>query len=50
MNILKALFGSGEIKDTKKADSKERDFEILKYDGVSAMRKGAMEQAIKCLQ
>ena len=50
MNILKALFGSGEIKDTKKADSKERDFEILKYDGVRAMRTGAMEQARKCFE
>ncbi len=49
MNIFKALFGGKEEKpeDKKRADE-ERDFDVLKYDGVRALRSGQHDYAIRC--
>lgn len=49
MNIFKALFGGKEEKpeDKKRADEK-RDFDVLKYDGVRALRSGQHDYAIRC--
>ena len=51
MNIFKALFG-GKKEDTEetKKEHQEKDFEILKYDGVRAMRMRQTEYAVKCFR
>ncbi len=49
MNIFKKLFGSREETPTEnKTDSEARDFDVLKYDGVRAMRTGQTDYAVKC--
>lgn len=51
MNIFKALFGgTKENPEEEKKENKEKDFEILKFDGVRAMRTRQMEYAIKCFR
>jgi tetratricopeptide (TPR) repeat protein len=49
MNFFKALFGGKEEKpeDKKKAEE-EKDFDVLKYDGVRALRSGQYDYAIRC--
>lgn len=49
MKFLKSLFG-GKTEDTEERfrERKEKDFEILKYDGVKAMRLNQAEYAVKC--
>ena len=49
MNFFKALFGGKEEKpeDRKRAEE-ERDFDVLKYDGVRALRSGQHDYAIRC--
>ena len=49
MNFFKALFGEKEEKpeDRKRAEE-ERDFDVLKYDGVRALRSGQHDYAIRC--
>lgn len=49
MNFFKALFGSNEEKpEDKKATEEAKNFDVLKYDGVRAMRSGQAEYAIRC--
>lgn len=49
MNFFKALFGGKEEKpeDRKRAEE-ERDFDVLKYDGVRALRSGQHDYSIQC--
>lgn len=49
MNFFKALFGGKEEKpeDKKKAEE-AKNFEVLKYDGVRALRSGQAEYAVRC--
>ena len=49
MNFFKALFGGKEEnpEDKKKAEE-EKNFDVLKYDGVRALRSGRHDYAIKC--
>uniref|UniRef100_A0AB33J9D5 Tetratricopeptide repeat protein n=3 Tax=unclassified Prevotella TaxID=2638335 RepID=A0AB33J9D5_9BACT len=51
MNFLKALFG-GKTEDSEeeKKHQEEKDFEVLKYDGVRAMKMGNLSHAIRCFQ
>lgn len=49
MNFFKALFGSKEERpEEKKATEEAKNFDVLKYDGVRAMRSGQVEYAIRC--
>lgn len=49
MNFLKALFGSKEESPEEKKKAEEtKNFNVLKYDGVRAMRSNQTEYAIKC--
>lgn len=49
MNIFKKLFGGkSEPKEQTVADSGEKNFEVLKYDGVRAMRTHQLDYAAKC--
>ena len=50
MNFFKALFGGKDESPEEKQQAEEaRNFEILKYDGVKALKIGQWQQAIRCL-
>ena len=46
MGLFSSLFGGNK----KTEDNKEKNFDILKYDGIRAMRIGKLTYAIKCLE
>lgn len=48
MGIFKSLFGSAKNEETKQAKTEEKNFELLKYDGIRAQRLGKLTYAIKC--
>ncbi|SFF92542.1 lipopolysaccharide assembly protein LapB [Prevotella sp. KH2C16] len=49
MNFFKALFGGKEeTSEEKKQEEQARNFDVLKYDGVKALRMNQWQQAIKC--
>lgn len=49
MNFLKTLFGGKDEKpEVKKKAEEARDFDVLKYDGVRALRANQAEYAIRC--
>ena len=51
MNIFKALFGgSKENSEESKKEQQNKDFEILKFDGVRALRARQAEYAVKCFR
>ena len=50
MNFLKALFGvKEENSEEKRLADEQKNFDILKYDGVKALKTGQWQQAIRCL-
>ena len=49
MNFFRSLFGGSEEKpEEKKREEDAKNFDVLKFDGVRAMRGGEMLYAIKC--
>lgn len=51
MNFFKALFGGKtETPEEKKKEDEARNFDVLKYDGVRAMRSGQPDYAVKCFR
>lgn len=51
MNFLQKLFGGKtETAEEKKQEEQSHDFEVLKYDGVRALKSGQAPYAVKCLQ
>lgn len=49
MKFFKALFGNKEEKpEEKKKNEEAKNFDVLKYDGVRALRAGQAEYAIRC--
>lgn len=49
MNFFKALFGGKEEKpEEKKKEDEAKNFDVLKYDGVRALRSGQADYAIRC--
>lgn len=51
MNILKALFGnSSQTPEEEKQSEADRQFDLLKYDGVKAMKTGQAAYAVKYFQ
>ena len=51
MGFLKSLFGgSDESPEEKKKREAERDFDVLRTDGVRALRMGQAEYAVKCFE
>jgi tetratricopeptide (TPR) repeat protein len=49
MNFLKALFGgNSENSEEKKKEEEAKNFDVLKFDGVRALRGNEMDYAIKC--
>ncbi len=50
MNILKALFGGKEENpEEEQKQKKEKDFDVLKYDGIRALNMNQADYAVKCL-
>lgn len=50
MNIFKKLFGGNtENSEERQREQQARDFDILKYDGVRALKSGQAAYAIECL-
>ncbi|MCD8318412.1 MAG: tetratricopeptide repeat protein [Paraprevotella sp.] len=51
MGLLKLLFGSSDESRAEKSEKqRERDFDVLKYDGVRALKVGEVAYAIRCFQ
>lgn len=51
MNFFKKLFGGAqETPQEEKAHQEAKDFDVLKYDGVAALRQHQVEYAIKCFR
>lgn len=51
MNFFKKLFGATpETPQEEKAHQEAKDFDVLKYDGVAALRQRQLDYAIKCFR
>ena len=51
MGFLKTLFGGREESPEEKAEKRrEREFDVLKYDGVRARKIGEVKYAIRCFR
>ncbi|MBM6992972.1 MAG: tetratricopeptide repeat protein [Prevotella sp.] len=51
MNFLRKLFGgTEETPEEEKKVQEARNFDVLKYDGVAALRQNAFDYAIKCFR
>lgn len=50
MGFLKKFFGGETDPEEEKKQADERNFDLLKYDGVKAMRMGQFEYAVKCFR
>ena len=51
MNFLKKLFGTHHDETgEKETETKEKNFDVLKYDGVRALHTGQYDYAIKCFR
>lgn len=51
MNFFQKLFGGKEeTKEEAKVQNDAKDFEVLKYDGVRAMKTGQYDYAIRCFK
>ncbi len=49
MNFLKLLFGgSEETPEETKAQDEQKQFDLMKYDGVKAMKMGQWDYALRC--
>ena len=51
MGFLKSLLGlGGDDAAAKNDDNKSKEFDVLKYDGVRALRMGQNDYAVKCFE
>lgn len=51
MGLLKKIFGADQTTSKQEqADKEEKDFDMLKYDGVRALKSGQSDYAVKCFQ
>jgi tetratricopeptide (TPR) repeat protein len=51
MNFLKALFGGEEPNpEEEKKDAERKRFDLMKYDGVKAMKIGQWDYAVRCFE
>ncbi len=49
MNFLKVLFGGSEVSpEEEKAQAEKKQFDLMKYDGVKAMKMGQWDYAVRC--
>ena len=51
MNFFQKLFGGKEeTKEEIKVQNEAKDFDVLKYDGVRAMKTGEVDYAVRCFK
>ncbi len=50
MGFFKSLFGGKQTPEETKEKTDKKNFDILKYDGIRAMRIGKLTYAIKCFE
>lgn len=50
MGFFKSLFGGSQSPEDKQEKIDQKNFDILKYDGIRAMRIGKLTYAIKCFE
>lgn len=50
MGFFKKLFGGTDSAADEKQKEEGKNFDVLKYDGVKALRSGQTEYAVKCLE
>lgn len=51
MSFLKALFGGAELSpEEEKAEAERKRFDLMKYDGVKAMKMGQWDYAVRCFE
>lgn len=50
MGFWKTFFGGETNGEEEKKNAEERNFDLLKYDGVKAMRIGQFDYAVKCFE
>ncbi len=50
MGFWKTFFGGEAVAEEEKKNNDERNFDLLKYDGVKAMRMGQVDYAVKCFR
>lgn len=50
MGLFTSLFGGKKDSGNEKEKNEKKNFDILKYDGIRAMRIGKLTYAIKCLE
>ena len=50
MGFWNSLFGGESNPEEEKRNAEQRNFDLLKYDGVKAMRIGQFEYAVKCFE
>ena len=51
MNFLKALFGGAETSpEEEKEEAGRKQFDLMKYDGVKAMKMGHFDYAVRCFE
>lgn len=50
MGFFKSLFGGNQSPEEKQEKTDQKNFDILKYDGIRAMRIGKLTYAIKCFE
>lgn len=50
MGFWKSFFGGETDAEEERKTAEEKNFDLLKYDGVKAMRMGQLEYAVKCFE
>lgn len=50
MGLFTSLFGGSRSPEAEKEKNNQKNFEILKYDGIRAQRMGKLPYAIKCFE
>jgi len=51
MNFWKAIFGGRELTaEEEQQERKDKNFDLLKYDGVKAMKMGQADYAVRCFE
>lgn len=50
MNFFKKLFGGSDSEAAETQKEENKNFDVLKYDGVKALRQGQAEYAVKCFE
>ena len=51
MSFWKAIFGGKELTpEEEKKEAEDKNFDLLKYDGIKAMKIGRADYAVRCFE